>query len=241
MTDQNGPDDDKVTRFPDAREREALEKAHIVHHTPAREPFLNLPPVVQILCLLNIAVFLCGKFFPQLLTDDLLYALAFVPARYFGADPIGGAAIFSPVTYMFIHGGWMHLSLNVAMLMAFGAGLEKFMGGRRLLLLYFATGLCGAMAQLLVYPHTDSPMIGASGGISGLFGGVMIMMYSSGMLGQGYRKLLPVIFIWIGISVFFGFFGMPGVDSPIAWTAHVGGFIGGLLLYGPISRLKIQH
>ncbi len=82
-------------------------------------------------------------------------------------------------------------------------------------------------------------MIGASGAISGLFGGVIMMMYGAGMMGRGYTKLLPVIFLWLGVAALSGYFGMPGVNNPIAWTAHVGGFISGLLLYKSIRGLKI--
>jgi membrane associated rhomboid family serine protease len=243
MTATKDNDDPKITRFPDARERKALEKAHFIHQRaePPKEPALNLPPAVKALCLINIAVFLLMDFFPGLLTPDDIYVLGFVPARYFSGQPLDFAGIVSPFTHMFIHGGWLHLGINIGTLMAFGAGLEKKIGARRLLLFYFITGLCGALAQALAYPEMEAPMVGASGAISGLFGGVVMLMYSEGLMGQGYRKLAPLIFIWIGISVFFGFFGMPGTDNPIAWTTHIGGFIGGLLLYKPISRLKIQH
>ena len=173
------------------------------------------------------------------MTDNVLYALSFVPARYFGAAPLGFAGILSPLTYMFIHAGWLHLSINVITLVAFGAGLEKAIGGRKMLLFYFATGLCGAALHALVYPLSEDPVVGASGAISGLFGGVVMMMYEAGMMGKGYEKLLPVIFLWIGASAFFGFFGMPGINNPIAWTVHIGGFISGLLLYKPVCRFKI--
>jgi membrane associated rhomboid family serine protease len=239
MTNQD--DDRKIKRFPDEHERAALEKARLVHQKVPDEPIFNIPPIVQALCLVNVAIFVFGYFFPQLMTDDLIYKLAFVPARYVNGAPLDFSAFFSPFTHMFLHGSWMHISLNVGMLLAFGAGLEKVIGGRRLLVLYFAAGLCGALLHLIIYPHDESPMIGASGAISGLFGGVMIMLYAQGLMGKGYARLLPVVLIWIGVSVFFGYFGMPGVDNPIAWTAHVGGFLGGLALYGPVSRLKIRH
>lgn len=242
MTKPDGHDDPKIAKFPDERERKALERAHIVHHTATKsEPVLNLPPIVQALCFINAGVFLFGKLFPQVMTGDVLYTLSFIPARYFGAEPMGLAGILSPFTHMFVHAGWLHVLVNVGMLMAFGAGLEKIIGGRRLLLFYFATGLFGAMVHALLYPSLEVPMIGASGAVSGLFGGVLMMMYMGGSMGQGYRKLLPFVLVWIGITVLFGLFGMPGVDNPIAWTTHIGGFIGGLLLYKPVRRLKIQH
>ena len=219
----------KVIRFPNTEERKK--------NTNTGEPALNIPPVIKILCLVNIAIFLFWKAFPNLLTEEILYTLAFVPARYFGAQSSGFSEIFSPITHMFIHGGWTHLAINIGTLMAFGAGLEKKIGGRKLLLLYFVTGFCGVLIHLLFYPTTNAPLIGASGAISGLFGGILILMQSEGLMGQGSRKLLFFSVIWIGISIFFGFFGIPGTKNPIAWTAHVGGFIGGLLLYKPICRL----
>ena len=208
-----------------------------VNDNSKSEPIFNLPPVVQTLCLLNVGIYLFEICFPGLMTDELIYKLAFVPARYTGTIPFSTATITSPLTHMFIHAGWLHLIINVGTLMAFGAGIEKAMGGRRMLLFYLLSGFCGVALHTLVYPHAEMPLIGASGAISGLFGGIIMMMYGTGMMGS-YKKLLPIIFLWIGVSLFFGFFGMPGVDNPIAWTAHVGGFIGGLLLYKPICRIK---
>ena len=203
-----------------------------------REPIFNMPPIVQTLCLLNIGVFLLKEFLPQFMTEDVLSALAFVPGRYTGTEPFSLAAITSLLTHMFVHADWLHLIINMTTLMAFGAGLEKNLGGWRMLLLYFATGLCGAGLHILFDPHSSVPMIGASGAISGLFGGILMMMYGAGMMGS-FKKLLPVIFIWIGVSLFFGFFGMPGEANPIAWDVHISGFISGMLLYKPIRNLKM--
>lgn len=243
MTNVDGQDDPKITVFPTAKERQVLEKAHIMHpaEKPASEPVLNLPVLVRNLCLINVIIFAVMDIFPNLLTPDQVNALSFVPARYFNDEPIGFAALFSPFTYMFLHGGWLHLAINMGMLMAFGTGLERRMGARRMLLLYVVTGLLGALLQTIVQPHLEVPMIGASGAVSGLFGGIIMIMYGDGMMGQGYRKLLPFVAVWIGISLFFGLFGMPGTDSPIAWIPHVGGFIAGMLLYRPILRMRVQH
>ncbi|MBI3440981.1 MAG: rhomboid family intramembrane serine protease [Proteobacteria bacterium] len=243
MTNSNGHDDSQITKFPTPKEREVMEAAHLVRHrsTPPEEPILNLPPMIKALCLINAAIFILTNFFPDLVTETYIYNMAFVPARYFSSEPLGFAGILSPLTHMFIHAGWLHLGMNISMLMAFGTGLEQAIGARRLLLFYLVTGLCGALLHTLVYPDMEAPMIGASGAISGLFGGIMMLMYEEGMMGQGYKKLLPFTAVWIGVSIFFGVFGLPGTDHPVAWTTHIGGFIAGLLLYKPISRLKIQH
>ncbi len=108
------------------------------------EPVFNLPPVVQALCLINIGVFLLQILFPRLLTDDVLDTLAFIPARYTEGAPLGIAALISPVTHMFLHAGWLHISINVGTLMAFGAGLEKDMGGAANAVVFISRPACAA-------------------------------------------------------------------------------------------------
>lgn len=241
MTREDEPKDASVTNFPTEKERKRLEKERLSRQRAPSEPVINLPPVVKVLCLINAVVFLFGYAFPGLWTDETVYALAFVPARYFGNLPLGMAGVTSLITHMFLHAGWLHLAVNVGTLMAFGTGIEKALGGRKFLLFYFATGLCGAALHAVIYPDMEVPMLGASGAISGLFGGILIVMYMQGMMGQGYRKLLPFILIWLAMTAFFGFFGVAGTDNPVAWATHMGGFVSGLFLYKPISRLKIQH
>lgn len=214
---------------------------------PSRgEPALNLPPLVQTLCLINIGVFLLLEYVPQLFSDETLLALSFIPARYTGHAPFDVGAVISPITHMFLHAGWLHLGMNVGTLMAFGTGMERALGPKKMLLFYFATGLCGAALHTIFYPDAQVPMIGASGAISGLFGGIVMMMHEAehgnvrSLGASSTRKLMPVVAVWIGVSVFFGFFGAPGVDNPVAWTTHIGGFIAGLALYRPIRRLNIR-
>ncbi len=213
---------------------------------PAREPMINLPSATRALVLINIAVFLLEMFLPAHLSNALIGHLAFIPARYSGRLPFGFDAVVSPVTYMFLHGGWMHIGVNVTALMAFGAGMERIMGARRMLAFYFLTGIIAAFTHALVYPHATVPVIGASGAISGLFGGILIVMADAGLMGGDaadgarkprYKVLLPIIVLWILAAALFGYTGMPGVASPIAWTAHIGGFVAGLLLFKPCLRI----
>lgn len=236
MSIDSGSDDKKIIKFSALRKNKKRgEKILIPANDPPQEPILNLPPTVKNICFINIAAFLLIFFFPKMNIDDL----AFIPARYFGQQPFGLGGIISPFTHMFIHAGWLHLSINTGTLMAFGAGIEKNIGGKKLLLLYFSSGLLGALLHALSYHSMTTPMIGASGAISGLFGAVLMMMSEQGQMGRGYKKLLPFIVIWIGISIFFGMFGLPGTENPVAWTTHIGGFLGGLLLYRPIARMKL--
>lgn len=237
MANKNGHDDGNVTEFPSAQERAARERRIKRPH----EPVFNLPPVTQALSVLIIAIFVVQLLLPQEVLFDLMLRAGFVPARYTGGLETGLEGLVAPVSHLFLHDGWLHLGLNVGTFLAFGTAIERELRGRRLLVLFFATGFCGALAHLFLHPQDQMPLIGASGAISGLFGAVLVMAHDKGLMGSGKNKLLPFILLWIGISIFFGTFGVPGTDAPIAWAAHVGGFLSGIALYRPISRMKMQH
>lgn len=221
MKNDNGYDDDNIiplpSRTPEVRGDEG-----------AAEPAINLPPVTKWLCAILIAVTVVQEFVSGETADWLMMTFGFVPARYNGDVPLEAAALAAPVTYMFLHGGWLHLLTNVGMLMAFGAGLERAVGPRRFLAIYFFSGIVGAAAQYAVSPDFAMPLVGASGGVSGLFGAMVLVLHRWGQLGTGTGRLLPVIVMWIAFSVFFGFFGMPGAGGQIAWVPHVAGFLAGM-------------
>ena len=248
MVNKNGHDDSdsKVARFPDSRERAEFERRmkaandRAPQQASSSEPILNLPPAVKALCLVLIVIQAIMTVLPDETIGMVFENLAFYATRYSGDRPFGWQGAVAPFTYMLLHGGWLHIAINVATLAAFGAGLEKTIGAKKFLLLFVATGVIGAFTHVLFYPGSDMPLVGASGGISGLFGAVLMMAQQRGLMG-GYRRLLPFVAVWIVISLFFGFFGMPGAEGPIAWTAHIGGFIAGLLLYVPLARSKILN
>ena len=150
-----------------------------------------------------------------------------VPAAYTtdsGRDLF--SLIVAPVTYQFLHGGWMHLGVNMLTLAAFGAPVERLLGVRRFVLFYLVCGVVSGFVHILVYPDSIDPVVGASGSISGVFGAVLMLMRYVGSL----TSLLPVAGIWIGLNVFFGIFGgTPGAGGEsVAWVAHIAGFLFGL-------------
>lgn len=197
---------------------------------PVHPPMINLPPMVKAIVLLNIAVFavMLLPFLPS--KYDLYILFGLIPARYTGAAEFGGwTSAVAPLTHMFIHSGWLHIIMNVTMLMAFGAGVEKTYGAKRFLLFYLLCGLIGAACHVGVYPASVVPVVGASGAISGLFAAILIILQRLGAMGQGKYGLLPPIAVWIGISLLFALLNGFGVGE-IAWAAHLGGFIGGFLL-----------
>ncbi|MDF3025070.1 MAG: Rhomboid family protein [Alphaproteobacteria bacterium] len=250
----DGENDPKIARFPTPAERaeiermkKGMEEARRKADQPASEPILNIPPATKYLSGLLIVIHVIMEFLPLELKEKALQFGAFLPQIYFTDMPLADAdkasAVIGPFAHMLLHGGWLHLAMNVFTLMAFGAGLEKEIGRKKFLLIFVLTGLAGAFTHLAYiawfHPNDLSPLVGASGGISGLFGGVLMMAHGRGLMGNGYSKLLPFIGIWILISLFFGIFGMPGTGAAIAWTTHIGGFIAGLLLYRPIAKMNI--
>jgi membrane associated rhomboid family serine protease len=244
----DGGHDPKIARFPDKETRaaRAANPPPPANNDPAAaqkksEPMLNLPRGIKYLSLA--LLLLMGLRY--VLSDETLFDVfmnfGFVPARYTGALDADWRVVLAPVTHMFLHGGWLHVGVNIGMLMAFGSALEKTIGLKRAALIYFISGAIGAGLHLAVMPQDPAPLIGASGGISGLFGGMLILMFRSGLLGgEGYRRLVFLIVLWIGISLAFGYAGMPGTEGKVAWTAHVGGFLAGLGLYPLLVRERLR-
>ncbi|MBL8674202.1 MAG: rhomboid family intramembrane serine protease [Rhodospirillales bacterium] len=193
---------------------------------------INLPPWTLRLIVLLLAIH-AGRLLLPVVDDDWLIAtFSIVPARYLGdmpADFLDLAA--GPLGHMFLHADWMHVGMNVATLAAFGAPVERFLGGPRYLGFYVVTGLIGAALHVAVTPASQVPMIGASGAISGLFGGLLLIMYVSGRM----RSIVPFTLVWLAMQVGLGYYATtPGGDG-IAWAAHIGGFAAGMALIRPFA------
>lgn len=198
------------------------------------KPAVNLPASVGWLIGINVAVYLLTAVIPVRWTNALFFNLGFVPARWTVLDGPGWQGLISPFTHQFLHAGPVHLIVNMVMLAAFGAGVAKLLGGRRLLAIYLASGLAGAALHYAFYPETTIPVVGASGAISGLFGAVLRLMAKQSQVMGERTRILPIALIWLGIAVITGFTGVPGAGgggAQVAWAAHVGGFLLGLLAF----------
>jgi membrane associated rhomboid family serine protease len=206
----------------------------------ANAPIFNLPPMVGRLIGLNVAVHAARYF----ITDDdtLVETLGFLPARYGGGfddglTGFGWTALVAPLTYQFLHGGVAHLVLNMVSLAAFGTAVERRLGSRRMLTFYLLTGLIAALVHWASDPASINPVIGASGAISGVFAGTLLLLRELGQFGSGRRQLFLIIGLWLAMTVLTGSGAPPGSGgAPVAWIAHIGGFLAGLALWPLFSR-----
>jgi membrane associated rhomboid family serine protease len=140
-------------------------------------------------------------------------------------------------TSMFLHGGWLHLGGNMLYLWIFGDNLEKVMGGVRFLIFYLACGLAASLAHILVGPGSTIPAVGASGAISGVLGGYLVLFPKNTVrvLTRGGIAQVPAIVVlgfWIVIQMINGFGSMVATTETagVAYMAHIGGFVAGLVL-----------
>ncbi len=198
------------------------------------EPLVNLPPVTRNLIALMMGVFLIFEFILSSTQQEwAFFNLGFMPAKFTGDAHFDPLATLTPFTNLFLHAGWLHVIMNTVMLLAFGSGVERWMGGRKMVALFIATGLFGVALHFALNPSSLSPVVGASGGISGLFAAALIMLNQRNQGMTGRFGLWPIIIVWVGISVLFGVIGDPqsGLEpGQIAWAAHVGGFLGGFAI-----------
>jgi len=196
----------------------------------SHERAINLPPALMWLIGINLAVHLVRQVLSEQADQSLVLAFGLVPTAYTG-EPGGEwwSLILAPITYQFIHGGWIHLGVNMITLAAFGAPVERLLGVRRFVIFYLSAGVVAGFIHILFFPGSPDPVVGASGAISGVFGAVLMALRHVGRL----NSLLPVAGIWIALNVFFGIWGGgPGTGGePVAWTAHIGGFVYGLAAF----------
>lgn len=206
---------------------------------PPAEPFLNIPPATRIFVAAFLLVHGALVFWaPASLHNAIIVRFSFIPAQYTGFLPFAPEALIAPLAYNFLHGSWAHVLLNSAMMAAFGSGMERALGAPRMILLFFVSSLCAALTHLALYPGSTTPVIGASGGVNGLFAGALLMFFAQGRQDEAARRSFAVlVLVWVVVSVVFGLMEAPG-GGTVAWAAHIGGFLGGLVLFKAITGQK---
>lgn len=227
----------------------------------SREPIFNVPAVVIGLVALFVAVHLGRELLSERDETWVILAFAFIPARYGElAASLPGAPWAGPlafVSHTLLHGDMMHLVINSAWLLAVGTPIARRMSGWLFVAFAAVCGAGGALLFLLVHPGLATPMVGASGAISGLMAATFRLMfaveddYGRQVLRENAvaaprlslrstftrRQPLVAIAVWVVVNLVaaLAFSGWGGGGS-IAWEAHLGGFFTGLLAFELFDR-----
>lgn len=214
---------------------------------PLRDSIPNVRPpyAVWAIMILNAAVFLFQLSLSQQGETQLTYLFGVVPARYTGffESSWTGSPLWDIVpffSYMFLHGGWLHFLLNMWVLWIFADNIEDVMGSGRFLLFYLLCGLAALALHIILNPASRVPIMGASGAIGGVMGAYLLLYPHARIV-----TFIPIIFIPYFIEIpaviFLGFWfltqllsglgtQMGAGEGGIAFWAHVGGFLAGMLL-----------
>jgi membrane associated rhomboid family serine protease len=152
------------------------------------------------------------------------------------------------VTSIFLHGSWLHLGGNMLYLWVFGDNVEDAMGHGLFLLFYLLTGVVAALAHVLTQANSTVPLVGASGAIAGVLGAYLILYPRARILSLIFLGIfarlveLPaalVLGLWFVLQVLqgVGTLAAPDVET-VAWWAHVGGFVAGMVLVAVFARRR---
>jgi membrane associated rhomboid family serine protease len=207
-------------------------------------PTRRFPFVTIVIIALNTLVFLYEFLLPAKSLDVLLATWGLVPYRLMALNL---SAILTIFTSMFLHGGVMHLVGNMLYLWIFGDNIEAAMGGFRFIVFYLLCGMGAALGQVLVEPASRIPMVGASGAISGVLGAYLLLYPHAEvetLLLVGYfarlvrLPALVVLGLWIVLQLFSGFLSLGAAATGVAFFAHIGGFVTGIVLVGLFKRRR---
>jgi membrane associated rhomboid family serine protease len=241
------PDDKKIVSFPSLAERDRMRrkereeeerwrKEYKKQSKANREPFFkfgNVPPFSKYL----VAALVIIHAFLYLILDagtklQIIYFLGFIPGKYTSTFEFDIGAIISPFAHVLVHGSSMHLLFNAIMGLVLGMYFEKMFGTRSTIKFFIACTLAGALAFFIIHPFSITPVVGASGAISGLFGALIYLTITQNNqhpMTQKFGKHGP----W-PILIFWGLFiVVPGLlmgGQATAWEAHLGGYVCGIAI-----------
>lgn len=197
---------------------------------------MRRPTATYTIIAINVAVFLYGQMLPVRDYNLFVFNWALIPSRFLRPDTTPFRALLSSpplatlVTSLFLHSGFAHIALNMFLLLAIGRMLELAIGTPRFVLIYTLAGLGSSLAVLLLYRHSDSPFIGASGAVYGVMGAYFLLLppgpdRTKTIIWMLALILLPALIPAQVVRTVTGsdFF------ANIAHWGHVGGFLTGIL------------
>ena len=174
-----------------------------------------------------------------------------IPYQIVHGEVLYGPGLFPPVltlfSSMFLHGGFLHLIGNMLYLWIFGNNIEDTLGHFRFLIFYLLAGIGAALTQVFSDPQSTAPMIGASGAVAGVLGAYLLLF--------PHARILTLMFIFIFIRmiripalIVLGFWFLvqllsvtSGFETGVAFFAHIGGFVAGLILVKVFQPQKARR
>ncbi len=213
-------------------------------------PHNQCPYITYVLIAICVIVFCIQLSQPGQAGQELVISFGFIPARLFTAADLPPDMRLVPawttlVTSMFMHGGFMHLAGNMLYLWIFGDNVEVAMGRVRFIIFYLLTGLAAVLSHAFLDTGSQVPLIGASGAISGVLGAyillfprasVQVLMFPLGLVSV---PAVVVLAVWFGLQLFSGF-ATPSAGGGVAFWAHVGGFVAGVLLVPFLKKRDVR-
>jgi len=177
-----------------------------------------------------------------------VFAMSVMPARFSASTPANFhmvPALLTPLSATLVHSGYAHLLSNLAMLLITGTLTERALGWRRTLIIYVAGAYAAALAQWAIDPQGLEPMVGASGAIAG-FVGAQSALYGAirapaiGVFSPRAVQIAWQIAAWIAVNLL-GEAVARHQGFPIAWAAHVGGFVAGIVMARPLLFIRLRE
>jgi membrane associated rhomboid family serine protease len=213
-------------------------------------PRRRFPFATYGLIVANVLIFLWELSFSERELQQIFETLSVVPAQVTPA-PFSIATLADMVRSMFFHGGWSHLLGNMLYLYLFGDNLEDRLGIPLYLLLYLFSGFAAGYTQVMIDPQSQIPLVGASGAISGVLGGYLVLfphVEVRGIIPIGYYfhqvrwPAIAVLGLWFVLQLFNAVFSLGDVagEGGVAFFAHVGGFVAGAALVWFLTRMVPQ-
>jgi membrane associated rhomboid family serine protease len=213
---------------------------------------LNAPPAVLALIAVLLIIHVLIQIGGQNFANWALNAFALTVIRFAGGartEMIPYSQYWSLITYGFLHEGWAHVLGNSLWLLIFGTPVARQFGALRFLAIVFVSTLGGALVMLWVYWGVFIVVVGASAAVSGLLAAAIPIMFGRPGVPLRFgellrdRRALIFMFIFLGMTLLTGVQELPGFadNGRIAWEAHLGGFVAGLLGYFIVSRERVQR
>jgi membrane associated rhomboid family serine protease len=211
----------------------------------------TIAPIVTIaLIVACVLVFLWQLSFGAEGGQRIVYALGAIPAVLLGKEQLPPELMLIPpwasvFTSMFMHGGWMHLIGNMLYLWIFGNNVEDVMGHVRFVIFYLLCGILAALSHAVTDPTSTIPMVGASGAISGVLGAYILLFPRAHVLvfmpGIGMMRVAAgvVLGLWFFMQLLSGGMSIGGAGGGVAFFAHIGGFVAGMVLIGFFTRPEV--